>query len=193
MTEPTEPTEPPKALPPGAFPPEDVELDGFRLRRPAPADDVALLDAIKTSFAELHPWMPWCTEPVEIGDQRAFIERSAQQWVEQTAFNWFVVDTDDALAGTISIMDRIGPGGVEIGYWLRSDATGRGVMTRAAARVTDIALGLAGVDRVEIHCDAANARSAAIPQRLGYRLDREERREARAPGETGVMQVWITP
>jgi RimJ/RimL family protein N-acetyltransferase len=29
---------------------------------------------------------------------------------------------------------------------------------------------MSGVDRIEIHCDPANAASAAIPRRVGYRL-----------------------
>jgi RimJ/RimL family protein N-acetyltransferase len=187
--------EPPKAkaLAAGVVPPETVDLDGFHLRRSTQADTDALHDAVKVSFAELHPWMPWCTEPVEIASQREFIERSEKDWADQTAFNWLIVDAGGHLIGTIGLMDRVGPGGLEIGYWLRTDATGRGVMTRAAARITDIALGLPGIDRVEIHCDAANVASAAVPRRLGYRLDREARSEPTAPGESGLDQYWITP
>ena len=187
------PAEPPKALAAGVVPPETVDLDGFHLHRSTPDDAEALHEAIKASIAELHAWMPWCTEPVDIADQRAFIERSAKDWTEQTAFNWLIVDAGGHLIGTIGLMDRVGPGGLEIGYWRRTDATGRGVMTRAAARVTDIALGLPGIDRVEIRCDAANLASAAVPCRLGYRLDRETRSEPTAPGESGLDQYWITP
>ena len=159
-----------------------------------PAEDTeALHEAVKASFAELHPWMPWCTEPVEIASQQDFIERSEISWSAQTAFNWLIVDAGGHLIGTIGLMDRIGPGGLEIGYWLRTDATGRGVMTRATARVTDIALALPGIDHVEIHCDAANVRSSAVPRRLGYRLDREAHAEPTAPGESGLRQHWVTP
>ena len=189
----TEPPEPPKALAPGVFPPEGLELDGFHLRRPTPDDVQALHEAVKASITELHPWMPWATEPVEIARQREFIERSETGWASQTTYNYLIIDAGGALIGTIALMDRIGPGGLEIGYWLRSDATGRGVITRTAARLTDIALALPGVERVEIHCDATNVRSAAVPRRLGYRLDREEQAEATAPGESGLKQYWITP
>lgn len=189
----THPAEPPKALAHGVLPPETVDLDGFHLRRPTPEDTESLHDAVKASFAELSPWMPWCTEPVEIASQREFIERSETSWSGQTAFNWLIVEAGGHVIGTIALMDRIGPGGLEIGYWLRSDATGRGVMTRATAHITDIALGLPGIERVEIHCDAANVRSAAVPQRLGYRLDREVQTEPTSPGESGLSQYWITP
>jgi RimJ/RimL family protein N-acetyltransferase len=66
-------------------------------------------------------------------------------------------------------------------------------MTRAAKALTELGLGLPGVARVEIRCDAANLRSAAVPRRLGFRLDREEDGEILAPGDSGREQFWITP
>jgi RimJ/RimL family protein N-acetyltransferase len=66
------------------------------------------------------------------------------------------------------------------------------MMTGAVRALTELGLGLPGIDRIEIHCDAANLRSAAVPQRLHYRLDREETREPAAPGECGREQFWIS-
>jgi len=183
----------PKALPPNVFAPERIEVDEFQLRRFTPDDVQALHEAIKASFAEIHPWMPWCTDPVDIDDQRDFVERSFLNWATGTAFNWGIFAADGALLGTISLMDRLGPGGLEIGYWLRTDATGKGVMTRAAGRLTEIGLGLPGISRIEIHCDEANAPSAAVPERLGFRLDRIDDDKPAAPGDTGRLMVWITP
>lgn len=71
--------------------------------------------------------------------------------------------------------------------------TGKGYATRAVRALTPLALEIAGVDRVEIHCDEANVRSSAIPRRLGYRLDRVESREAAAPNESDRLMIWVTP
>jgi RimJ/RimL family protein N-acetyltransferase len=54
-----------------------------------------------------------------------------------------------------------------------------------------VALALPGVSRAEIHCDEANTASAAIPRRLGYRLDRIEERKPEAPGESGRLMIWV--
>jgi hypothetical protein len=43
-----------------------------------------------------------------------------------------------------------------------------------------------------IVCDAANLRRAAIPARLGSRLDRVETRTPEAPGESGRTQIWTS-
>ena len=80
----------------------------------------------------------------------------------------------------------------EIGYWLHVETGGRGLATTAARALTEAGLELEGIEQVIIVCDEANTRSAAIPQRLGYTLDRVEAREPEAPGETGRMQFWVT-
>ena len=191
MTDTTE--QRPRALPPGTTPPERIEIDEFVLRRYTPDDDEQLHDAIATSYAEIHLWMPWCVDPVKIEDQRDFIERSALNWVTGAAFNFGIFAADERQIGAVSLMDRIGPGGLEIGYWLRTDATGHGVMTRAVDRLTEIGLDLPGISRIEIHCDEANLHSAAVPGRLGYRLDRVEDDPPQAPGDSGRLMFWITP
>jgi RimJ/RimL family protein N-acetyltransferase len=82
-------------------------------------------------------------------------------------------------------------GALEIGYWVQVDHTGRGVATAAAGALADAALRLSAVSRVEIRCDAANLRSAAIPPKLGFRLERTESRPPTAPGETDANLVWV--
>ena len=188
------PTARPKALPLGVYPPEHIEIDEFHLRRYTRDDALALHETIKASYDELHPWMPWCVQPVKIEDQVDFIERGFLAWATGRAFDYRISAADGAQIGSISLMDRIGPGGLEIGYWLRTDVTGGGIITRAVRRLAEIGLGLPEITRIEIHCDAANVRSAAVPKRLGYRLDTIlERVEPKAPGETERQMVWVTP
>jgi RimJ/RimL family protein N-acetyltransferase len=44
-----------------------------------------------------------------------------------------------------------------------------------------------------ICCDEGNARSAAVPQRLGFTLAAVEEREPLAASETGWHQIWTLP
>ncbi|WP_019229166.1 GNAT family N-acetyltransferase, partial [Sedimentibacter sp. B4] len=67
-----------------------------------------------------------------------------------------------------SLHRRVGPDGLEIGYWLDAAHTGVGLATEAVGGLTAVALALPEVERVEIHTDEGNARSAAVPRRLGY-------------------------
>jgi RimJ/RimL family protein N-acetyltransferase len=86
---------------------------------------------------------------------------------------------------------RIGPSAVELGYWVHIDFTRQGHATACARALTQAALALSDVVRVEIHTDEANAISAAIPRRLSYRLDRVDELPPELPAHSGRQQIWV--
>ncbi|MFE3279929.1 GNAT family N-acetyltransferase [Nocardia sp. NPDC059239] len=180
------------ALEPGVGPPQRIDLGDLLIRRWQPEDLMARFEAITTSFEHLHPWMHWLAEPTTLEQQRAFGENVAQGWPSaDRGFDYGIFGSDGTVLGAIGVHDRLGPSVLEIGYWCHAEHTGRGVMTRSADALTRIAIALPGIDRLEIHCDAANLRSAAVAHRLGYRLDRIAPREKRAPAESGRGMYWI--
>lgn len=182
----------PGVLVAGVAPPERIDLDDIVLRRWDDGDLAARLEAITRSHAAIHPWMEWLSEPATLEQQRAFGAMVAASWPDaEGGCNYGIFDPDGAVLGAIGLHDRVGSGALEIGYWCHSEYVGRGIITRSAAALTDLALSLPGVTRVEIHCDEANTRSAAVARRLGYRLDRVELRPVRAPAESGRAMVWI--
>ena len=69
----------------------------------------------------------------------------------------------------------------EIGYWVRSSATGRGFATEATLALTKSGIETLGLARVEIRCDAKNLRSRAVAERAGYLLEGILRNECRDP------------
>jgi len=153
----------------------------------------------------LKPWMPWATpEAADPGNQRARIIEAVGLWEAGTDFIYSVLwpgddgkkaagcmVADGELIGTFGLHRRIGPCAIEMGYWIHAAHAGQGRGTAAARALTPVALALPDVARVEIRCDVANAASAAIPRRLGYRLDRIEPREPEAASETGRLMIWV--
>ena len=157
-------------------------------------DDAAVVaDAIARNRARLLPWMRWVTDQAtEVTTQVARIAEAEEQWATGQMFDFGIFDpSDGSFMGKIGMHRRIGPRGIELGYWLDADAEGRGVMTEATATLTKVALELDDIDRVEIHCDEANLRSQAVPKRLGFVLDRVENRPIAAASETGRHMVWV--
>lgn len=151
-------------------------------------------DAVLASLDHLKPWMPWAS--AEAGSPAAQRERCQaiqEAWVSGSDYN-YVLRTDESgpVIGAFGLHRRIGPGGIELGYWMHVNYVGQGYATAAAQALAEAALELDDVTRVEIHTDEANVRSAAIPQRLGYRLNRVFEREPEAPAECGRIQVWIS-
>ncbi|MFI1920103.1 GNAT family N-acetyltransferase [Nocardia sp. NPDC020380] len=180
------------ALAPGTTPPERIDLGDVLLRRWRPEDLEPRRDAMLISREHLSTWMDGITELVTVDGQRAY-SRTASDWPSAEGdFRYGIFDLDGRVLGGINLHDRVGPGAVELGYWCHVAHSGRGVViTRAAAALTGIALDLPGIHQVEVHCDAANTRSAAVPQRLGFRLDRVQPREKCTPAESGEEMCWV--
>jgi ribosomal-protein-serine acetyltransferase len=59
----------------------------------------------------------------------------------------------------------------EIGYWVSKDEEGKGIITRATKLLIDYAFDELGLNRIEIRCSAENVRSAAVPERLGFKKE----------------------
>jgi RimJ/RimL family protein N-acetyltransferase len=175
-----------------AAPPEQIDAGPLVLRRLRMDDASAIAAAVAGSMDHLRPWMPWATpDSADPRTQRIRVAESDEMWAQGTDFIYSIVGTDGVLAGEIGLHRRLDDGGIEIGYWIAEQRTRRGLGTAAAAALTEAALRLPGVSRVEIHCDEANVASSAIPRKLGYRLDRVTSHPPEAPGESGRRQIWV--
>jgi RimJ/RimL family protein N-acetyltransferase len=171
-------------------PPDELVGPTLVLRRSVVADAEALSEAALASLDHLAPWMPWAT-PEGVGVEAQRTRLAALPWEPGAEWNYLMRDpSDDAVIGSCGLMHRRGPGTLEIGYWVHVDHTGRGVATAAARLLTEAAEGIDGVGCVWILTDEANVRSAAVPRRLGYVLDRVDGTEIAAPSATGRTQWW---
>ena len=170
--------------------PESIDLGGgLVLRRWRPADAEALTRAIDESREHLRPWMPWATSAT-LAERRATLEAWKWEWDRggDLVYGLFL---DGAVAGGCGLHRRIGPDGLEIGYWVHAAHSRRGYATRAAAALTSAAFGLPEIRVVEIHHDRANTASEGIPRKLGFTLVGEYRKQAPpAPAESGVFKIW---
>ena len=147
-------------------PAETLACDLVTLRRFRPEDVDELDRVIVESLEHLKPWMPWA-HTHSLDAARDYLDRAEREWGSGEAYN-YAITTGGAILGSCSLMRRIGPGGLEIRYWIRPERTGRGLVTMAAAALTRQAFELPGTTHVEIHHDPANTASGAIPRRLGY-------------------------
>ena len=153
-------------------PPPQLDLDGFTLRAWSAADTAPLRAALAASDAHLRAWTPWVVDGRVAG--LSLEHRLARHAVDFAAgvewvYGLFSVDGSDVLGGC-GLYPRVGPGALELGYWLAAAHTGRGLATRAAAALTRLAFSGPDIDHVEIRCDPRNVASARVPERLGYRV-----------------------
>ncbi len=174
-------------------PPEALHGPRVTLRRFRLDDAQALRAAIAASFETLRPWMPWAQAPPTDDSVLAFLEPAAGQFGGPSPANYAIILREaEQLVGACGMLPRIGPGAVELGYWVHAAFLRRGIAAEAARLLTNAALALPDIARVEIHCDEANVASQSVARSLGYRLDRIEADRVGAPGEIGRSMVWVT-
>ena len=145
-------------------PPEELHGEMVTLRRYRLTDRDELKAAIAASLESLRHWMPWAQEPPTDASVSSFLEPAVESFGGDAAANYAITLRDTGLfAGGCGLMPRVGPGALEIGYWVHSGFHRRGNATESARLLTNAAFGSPGVRRVEIHCDQGNAASAARP------------------------------
>ena len=175
---------------PGIGPPPELAAPPVRLQRFRLSDLEELESEIRQSRAHLAPWQDWARK-ADLASLRAFLLFCEAAWNARTDFQFGIREAGGRLVGGSGLHARLGRGALEIGYWVAEDRINRGYATAAARALTAAAFALGGVDQVEIHCDEANLRSAAVPRKLGYRLDRMVEEPAEAPSESGRSLVWV--
>ena len=172
--------------------PELVEHDGLVLRRWTEADAETVEQIVTANIEHLRPYMPWIAdEPLPIEKRRELERDWEDKWLAGGDVILGIYEDDVAVGGT-GLHRRIGPGGLEIGYWVHVDHLGKGIARRASEGLTSMAFTLPDIDRVEIRHDISNAYSRNVPTSLGFTLIGKDapNRDTRAPAETGVDLVW---
>jgi RimJ/RimL family protein N-acetyltransferase len=158
-----------------------------------PSDAPHEKEAIDASIEHLLPWMPFAAdEPQELQQKIDLLRAWRSNFDAGTDFLFGIFNPDETrVLGGTGLHPRIGPGGLEIGYWIRKDAIGQGFATEVSAALTRVAFEVQACHRVEIHCDPRNVRSAAVPRKLGF--THEATLRERAPDHLGRWKdsmVW---
>lgn len=172
-------------------PPETMASAGLVLTRLAASDVPALIVAVNESLDHLRPWMAWAAEPATAKTMAAFVEDADEGWRLGSGFHYAVrrPGSADLVAGG-GLHVRHGAGVLEIGYWVHVDHVRQGIATALAATLSGAALELPTADRVEIRCDIANVRSAAVPEKLGFRFEGIEDVAPDHAGRVHSHMIW---
>ncbi|MGA9161595.1 MAG: GNAT family protein [Actinomycetota bacterium] len=146
--------------------------EGAVLRRLTMGDLDAVWALVDAERPRLEPWMPWIDGTRTVEDQRRWLESVVHDERTLDGCGIFVGGRYTGGAGL-----RWDPFDVrgEIGYWIAAAAEGRGLVTRAVRALIGIGFGELGLHRIEIRAGVENARSRAVPERLGFVMEGIER------------------
>jgi ribosomal-protein-serine acetyltransferase len=138
-----------------------------------PADAPELWKVIDASRAYLYPWLPWVPYNADEPSTLRFVEACAAEWDAGRALRFVIRDrTNGQVLGVVGLETCVHiHRSCELGYWLRQDAQGRGLMTEASAEVLRLAFENLGVHRIRVAAATDNHRSLAVIWRLGFHFE----------------------
>jgi ribosomal-protein-serine acetyltransferase len=155
--------------------------DVVELRPPTESDVDEIFAAVRESLDEVVPWMAWCHYDYTRVETGEWVRATEQAWANDTEYPFAIFDrVDGALLGTcgINAIDRLNRW-ANLGYWVRTRATRRGVATRAARLVADFGFRELGLDRIEILAATGNTASRTVAERVGATSEGVLRRRLR--------------
>ena len=132
-------------------------------------------EATRVSLEELRPWLSWAADG-SLDHTRTFTEEAAREWEAGRGYNFAVFSEGDVI-GTLGLhTPMVGRQIGEIGYWLRTDRTGRGYATEAGRAIVTFGFETVGLLRLELRAGVENRSSQRVAERLGFRKEGTLRR-----------------
>lgn len=145
--------------------------DNIILRTYQPEDAAALFHAVDQSRQHLRTWLGWVDATTKVEHSAAFIQQSLVHLSNQHSLSLGIFYNQEIIGG-IGLHDwdhyiRT----AQIGYWIAKDFEGRGIVSRTTARFIDFVFEKLALNKVELHFMPGNARSAAVAERLGAKIE----------------------
>jgi RimJ/RimL family protein N-acetyltransferase len=149
--------------------PDPPLTDGVVTLRPWDERDVPALVECINGDEEMTRWMDAIPQPYLDKEARTWVEQASSYWLAGTSAPFAVTDSE-----TGAVLGGVGFGWVgdervgEVGYWLRSEARGRGLTARAVSLVSRWAFRELGCERLQLRADTDNVGSQRVAEKAGF-------------------------
>ena len=144
--------------------------DGRIIIKKIITDHVSLLyQAVFESKETLKVWLPWCHSDYKIEETKKWVNFQQTAWNDKLEFSFgiFEVGSNRFVGGCginqINWMYRIG----NVGYWVRTDATGKGYASAAAKLCAEFGFVDLRLNRIEIVAAKGNIASQKAAEKTG--------------------------
>ncbi|MGH7393366.1 MAG: GNAT family N-acetyltransferase [Candidatus Rokuibacteriota bacterium] len=138
------------------------------IRRYRRDDSGPLLEAALESTEQIFPWLPWCHAAYSLDDSHAWIEHCEAAWQKGAEYNFAIVDHARRILGGCGL-NQLRPEHrvANLGYWVRTSATKKGVATAAVRELAEFAFRETNLVRLEIVVALGNVASHRVAAKVG--------------------------
>lgn len=167
-----------------------------RIRRYS-ADDIPLLfAAARESTNEMFAWMPWCHPNYSLEESASFVSSREAAWNQKTEFDFAVSDVESGqfLGGVGLNLFNHDHGFCNLGYWVRSSQTRRGIATAATLLAAQLGFEDLNLRRIEIVVAVGNVASQRVAEKANAKREGVLRNRVRLHDRShdAVMYSLIT-
>jgi RimJ/RimL family protein N-acetyltransferase len=147
---------------------DGVLRDATSIRPYQRSDLAAVYGAAMESVRDVHPFMPWCSPDLTEDAQREWLQAQVAAFGAGTAYEFAIVSADGRYLGGCGV-NQIDTENrrANLGYWVRSSATRRGVATTAVRALARWAFEHTDLIRLEIVISTENVASLRTAERAG--------------------------
>lgn len=145
--------------------------NNLRLELTAERHAAPLYVALDNERERLSEFLPWIDDMKTVADFTSYIKNC--EWLyEQKKEVSFIMILEETPVGRIglhhlNLQNKMGA----IGYWITSNAEGKGVVTRSCKKIIDYGFNNLGLHRIECKVATTNLKSKAIPEKLHFKKE----------------------
>jgi len=174
-----------------------IESARLVLQPVEPADAEELWEGVEGSRAHLEPWLPWVPFNADEEASQRYADASALDWDHGRACRFTIRDKKTREFYGIVGLETFAHlhQSVELGYWLKREVTGRGLMTEASRHLLTWSFSRLNVHRVRVAAATDNHASLGVIRRLGFRFEGIAREAERCHGrwlDHAVFALLVT-
>lgn len=145
-------------------------------------DAEAFFNLVDKNREEFRKWLPWVDSTISPKDTNEFIIKCLDDFEKKKSADFGIL-YENKWVGSMGYNNiDIANKKAEIGYWLDKDYQGKGIMTDCVRAIIDYGFKELDLHRIEIKCASSNAKSKAVPERLGFTLEGTLRDDHRING-----------
>jgi len=145
--------------------------DELLLRSLQPGDAQELFSTVDASRDHLRPWFPWVDLTTKPEHSLQFIQQSLVQQHNQEAIALGII-YNRKLIGSMGMHNwDHNLKKAQLGYWIAKEYEHKGIIHTCLKGFIDFLFEKAGLNKVEIHFMVSNKRSAAVAERLNFKVE----------------------
>ena len=145
--------------------------DEIQLRRFQHDDADEIFAAVVRNLEHLKPFMHWATPEYSLDSAREFIENSVRSAEVRKSLGLGIFKRGEFIGSIGFVKFDWTAQKTEVGYWIDKSEEGKGIISGACKELITYAFGELEMNRIEIRCATDNSRSAAIPERFGFKKE----------------------